>query len=136
MAGDEYASVSGGALRLKGSRVTKHKKKKRKDATNELEKAASNNDQSDEPLKSSKKKRAKDDDDEREASDDNAPHMSHKTEAQKRFEEAKKKKLMEMAESAEARPDLLKTHKERVEELNTYLSKLSEHHDMPKIGPG
>lgn len=39
-----------------------------------------------------------------------------------------------MAESS--RPELLKTHKERVEELNTYLSKLSEHHDMPKIGPG
>ena len=31
---------------------------------------------------------------------------------------------------------LLKTHKERVEELNNYLSRLSEHHDMPKIGPG
>ena len=24
----------------------------------------------------------------------------------------------------------VKTHKERVEELNTYLSRLSEHHDM------
>lgn len=30
----------------------------------------------------------------------------------------------------------VKTHKERVEELNKYLSGLSEHHDMPKIGPG
>jgi protein FAM32A len=29
-----------------------------------------------------------------------------------------------------------KTHKQRVEELNNYLSTLSEHHDMPKIGPG
>lgn len=29
-----------------------------------------------------------------------------------------------------------KTHKERVEELNKYLSTLSEHHDMPRIGPG
>lgn len=44
--------------------------------------------------------------------------------------------LLEMSESAGARPELLKTHKQRVEELNTYLSKLSEHHDMPKIGPG
>lgn len=44
--------------------------------------------------------------------------------------------LLAMSESAAARPELLKTHKERVEELNTYLSKLSEHHDMPKIGPG
>ncbi|KAJ9632200.1 hypothetical protein H2203_000603 [Taxawa tesnikishii (nom. ined.)] len=30
----------------------------------------------------------------------------------------------------------VKTHKERVEELNKYLSTLSEHHDMPRIGPG
>jgi len=29
-----------------------------------------------------------------------------------------------------------KTHKQRVEELNKYLSTLSEHHDMPRIGPG
>lgn len=43
---------------------------------------------------------------------------------------------MEMAKQSGSRPELLKTHKERVEELNTYLSKLSEHHDMPKIGPG
>lgn len=44
--------------------------------------------------------------------------------------------LMKMFEDGSARPELLKTHKERVEGLNTYLSKLSEHHDMPKIGPG
>ena len=44
--------------------------------------------------------------------------------------------LLQMAEASGSRPELLKTHKERVEELNTYLSKLSEHHDMPKIGPG
>jgi protein FAM32A len=43
--------------------------------------------------------------------------------------------LLRTAEGA-SRPELFKTHKERVEELNTYLSKLSEHHDMPKIGPG
>jgi protein FAM32A len=30
----------------------------------------------------------------------------------------------------------VKTHKQRVEELNRYLSTLSEHHDMPRIGPG
>lgn len=44
--------------------------------------------------------------------------------------------LLKMFEDGTARPELLKTHKERVEGLNTYLSKLSEHHDMPKIGPG
>jgi len=28
------------------------------------------------------------------------------------------------------------THKERVEKFNTDLSKLSEHYDIPKVGPG
>lgn len=46
------------------------------------------------------------------------------------------KQLKEMMESGRVRPELLKTHKQRVEELNAHLSRLSEHHDMPKIGPG
>jgi len=29
-----------------------------------------------------------------------------------------------------------KTHKEKVEEFNKYLGTLSEHHDIPKVGPG
>ena len=56
----------------------------------------------------------------------------YKTEAQKRQEEMKRKRLEEKFE----REGGVKTHKERLEELNRYLSGLSEHHDMPKIGPG
>jgi protein FAM32A len=41
-----------------------------------------------------------------------------------------------MLEDPALASEIRKTHKERVESLNTYLSKLSEHHDMPKIGPG
>jgi protein FAM32A len=29
-----------------------------------------------------------------------------------------------------------KSHKEKVAEFNEYLGKLSEHHDIPKVGPG
>ncbi|KAF2262866.1 hypothetical protein CC78DRAFT_417763, partial [Lojkania enalia] len=54
-----------------------------------------------------------------------------KTEAELRYEEARRKRLDERL-----RREGVKTHKERVEELNRYLSELSEHHDMPKIGPG
>jgi protein FAM32A len=48
-----------------------------------------------------------------------------KTEAELRFEEKKRKRLEEklMREGD-------KTHKEKVEDLNRYLSRLSEHHDM------
>ncbi|KAI7361608.1 hypothetical protein KC354_g7952 [Hortaea werneckii] len=54
-----------------------------------------------------------------------------KTEAQKKQEELRRKRLEERL-----RKEGIKTHKERVEELNKYLSGLSEHHDMPRIGPG
>jgi protein FAM32A len=54
-----------------------------------------------------------------------------KTEAEKRHDEMRRKRLEERMKR-----DGVKTHKEKVEELNKYLSGLSEHHDMPKIGPG
>lgn len=30
----------------------------------------------------------------------------------------------------------LKSHRERVAEFNAHLASLSEHHDIPKVGPG
>lgn len=33
-------------------------------------------------------------------------------------------------------PSLTKSHKEKVEDFNRYLSKLSDHYDVPKVGPG
>lgn len=149
MPSDDYAPVGGGALRIKGAKVKKHKKKSKK---TDLEKNLSTGD---EPSSSSKRpkkeedvpeggdddeddntKRTKKQEEEEEKEEEEPQPERRKTEAEKRFEEARRKKLLELSESANSRPELLKTHKERVEELNTYLSKLSEHHDMPKIGPG
>ena len=48
-----------------------------------------------------------------------------KTAAELRYEESRKRRLEERLRREGAR-----THKERVEELNKYLSGLSEHHDM------
>ncbi|KAL0951535.1 hypothetical protein HGRIS_008219 [Hohenbuehelia grisea] len=54
-----------------------------------------------------------------------------KTEAEKRFEEVQKRRLAErVAKLAH------KTHKDRVNEFNSHLETLSEHHDIPKVGPG
>jgi len=36
----------------------------------------------------------------------------------------------------QARREARKTHKEKVDTFNKYLDSLSEHHDMPRIGPG
>ncbi|KAG7099594.1 hypothetical protein E1B28_001424 [Marasmius oreades] len=56
---------------------------------------------------------------------------SKKTDAEKRFEEVQKRRLQQrVAKMAH------KTHKDRVAELNAHLESLSEHHDIPKVGPG
>ncbi|SCV70786.1 BQ2448_3548 [Microbotryum intermedium] len=56
----------------------------------------------------------------------NAPG-STKTEAQKRFEQVQKKRLLEKAAKAAT-----KTHKERVAEFNEKLENMSEHYDIPR----
>ncbi|KAI8657688.1 hypothetical protein NCS57_01147500 [Fusarium keratoplasticum] len=129
MASDDYTAVGGGgALKLKGSKV--HKKKKKRDKKTDLEKNLDTGKR--EGPDPDKKKEV---DDEPRDEEDDRPEVQ-KTEAEKRHDEIKKKRLLQLAESSGSRPELLKTHKERVEELNTYLSRLSEHHDMPRIGPG
>ncbi|KPM44037.1 hypothetical protein AK830_g2513 [Neonectria ditissima] len=129
MASDEYTTGGGGALKLKGAKVQKRKKKRDKSA---LEKNLGSEVANKTSTAEESKKDDKADDDD---NDDGRPAVQ-KTEAEKRHEEIKRKRLLQMAESSSSRPELLKTHKERVEELNTYLSRLSEHHDMPRIGPG
>ncbi|KAG2218566.1 hypothetical protein INT45_014155, partial [Circinella minor] len=54
-----------------------------------------------------------------------------KTEAEKKFEEAQRKRQMDRVSKAAD-----KSHKERVAEFNNKLEQLSEHHDIPKVGPG
>ncbi|SPN98991.1 uncharacterized protein DNG_02030 [Cephalotrichum gorgonifer] len=133
---DDYSSAGGGALRLKGAKVTK--KKKKKDKGSSLEKALSGGDttvaktdqDAAEGMSDGEIARKRRDEEEK------ARPLPKKTEAERVIEQLKRKRFLEMAENPESRPELLKTHKDRVEELNSFLSKLSEHNDMPKIGPG
>ncbi|KAI9746876.1 MAG: proline dehydrogenase, partial [Chaenotheca gracillima] len=60
--------------------------------------------------------------DEREA--EGQEKLPEKTESEKRYEEQKRRRLQDRLKR-----EGLKTHKEKVEELNKYLSNLSEHHD-------
>ncbi|KAK6363832.1 hypothetical protein TWF730_001239 [Orbilia blumenaviensis] len=128
MAKDDYAT-SGGPLRLKGSAgVVKHKSKKKTKSSK---------------LSKSEEIARKDPKDSLEADEPDGPsaptnkaeketyQRKPKTEAERKFEEARKKKLDQLLLK-----DAAKSHKERVEEFNKYLSNLSEHHDMPRIGPG
>jgi protein FAM32A len=125
-------TTAGGGLKLKGAGVDKKKKKKRpmlsenskpSNTATEVEKRAPKPEATESPGRS--------------ISPDTAEQVikesggRKKTEAEKRHEEYRRKRLEE-----KLKREGVKTHKEKVEELNKYLSGLSEHHDMPKIGPG
>ncbi|KAM9976474.1 hypothetical protein ACTFIR_010315 [Dictyostelium discoideum] len=56
----------------------------------------------------------------------------------KTLTDAEKKHKEKLNRKEQKRIDKLvnKSHKEKIEEYNKYLSSLSEHHDVPKVGPG
>ncbi|KAH6641504.1 hypothetical protein F5144DRAFT_563837 [Chaetomium tenue] len=160
MPADEYAPAARGPLRLKGAAgVTKKKKKKSaKSSTTDLAKNLATGDgaagdggsgssgalilREEESVGGREKERGDGEegrggeDGEERRSGEEGEEEENKTETERRFAEAKRKRLKELTESGRIRPELLKTHKQRVEELNAHLARLSEHHDMPKIGPG
>jgi protein FAM32A len=136
MPSSDYTTAIGGGLKLKGGGVDKKKKKKRP-------KLAEDGAESSKPTSTNAAKRPNDGAKSpshtpgRSLSPDTAEqHIKEtggrkKTEAEKRHDEMRRKRLEERLKR-----EGVKTHKEKVEELNKYLSGLSEHHDMPKIGPG
>ena len=125
-------TTAGGGLKLKGAGVDKKRKKKRPKST---ETGESSNTASD------IEKRISNPEDVKSLERSLSPATAEqsikesggrkKTEAEKKHEEYRRKRLEE-----KLKREGVKTHKEKVEELNKYLSGLSEHHDMPKIGPG
>ncbi|PTU23111.1 hypothetical protein P175DRAFT_0433135 [Aspergillus ochraceoroseus IBT 24754] len=160
---DAYSTGGGGKLKLKGSKVSDGRvKKKKKKSKKAISGAGSDTgtpveresdavpDEREEGVPGTEVG----DGVEREDRGEGAG-LSGKTEAERRHEEMRRKRLQERLKR-----DGAKTHKERVEELNKYLSRLSEHHDMygflyyfilisclkgtvsltccyrPKIGPG
>ncbi|KAI0407358.1 hypothetical protein F4802DRAFT_553387 [Xylaria palmicola] len=149
MPADDYVSAgTGGALKLKGAKVQKAKKKKKSSRDKDKDKGksanlerslsaapgADDNKREDVAAKAASSERNVDVEVDPKAEPEPVPE--YKTEAERRHEEAMKKKMQRMLEDPALASEIRKTHKERVEGLNTYLSKLSEHHDMPKIGPG
>ncbi|KAJ3305318.1 hypothetical protein HDV03_001611 [Kappamyces sp. JEL0829] len=78
-----------------------------------------------------KKKKSKKEPDTGEMAAARASARQAKTEAELQHEKIQQERL-------EKRIALLaeKSHKEKVNEFNKYLSKLSEHHDIPRVGPG
>ncbi|KAI0308158.1 hypothetical protein B0F90DRAFT_1680617 [Multifurca ochricompacta] len=119
----EYDFRPGGSLKLKGvveGGVVKKKKKPKGDRT------PKDTIQDDEPAKPSPS-----------GSNRSSPAIAgsssddRKTAAEKRFQGIQRKRLADKVKKLAG-----KTHKDRVHEFNTKLETLSEHHDIPKVGPG
>ncbi|KAG0661534.1 hypothetical protein C6P46_003946 [Rhodotorula mucilaginosa] len=124
MPSSDYQHRPGGSLKLKGGGAeTKKKKKKSKSSTSqklreEETAAAASGSGSDREVASS-------------ASASGSTANPYKTEAERRFEEVQRKRLLDKAAK-----QALKSHKERVAEFNEKLENMSEHYDIPKVGPG
>ncbi|KLO20644.1 DUF1754-domain-containing protein [Schizopora paradoxa] len=130
----DYDFRPGGSLKLKSGThdggVTKKKKKRKHDnIKEEVEKKRK--------LNEAHSKAAEDDDKQGESSTSNArksppePSSSRITEAERKFREAKSKRM-----NAKVASQAKKSHKELVADFNEKLEALSEHHDIPKVGPG
>jgi len=148
MPSSDYTGVTSGALKLKGGAGIdkKRKKKKPKPASTPDITSANPIDPDKEQEKGWEKEREKEKGklkgnaaniqaalaDEDELNQDESKELEkvlvgkrQKTEAEQRHEERRRRRLDERLKR-----EGIKTHKERVEELNRYLSNLSEHHDM------
>ncbi|KAI9512528.1 DUF1754-domain-containing protein [Russula earlei] len=118
----EYELSLGGPLRLKRTAEGGEEKKKKKRKADKVPKGVVQDEGPDKPSPS--------------GSNRDSPAIAgtsddKKTAAEKRFQEVQLKRLADKVKKL-AR----KTHKDRVHELNTKLEALSEHHDIPKVGPG
>lgn len=58
-------------------------------------------------------------------------HTDRRTAAERKYDDTQAKRAAEKTKKM-----ALKSHRERVAEFNAHLASLSEHHDIPKVGPG
>ncbi|KAI5269996.1 hypothetical protein E4T47_06573 [Aureobasidium subglaciale] len=131
MPSSEYTSAGGG-LKLKGAKNAGIEKKRKKKSSKSAAVAGAASSKDTTPARDPVNPEDTTDLEQRAKNkDESLIPDDGKTEYERRHEETRRKRLEEklMREG-------VKTHKERVEELNKYLSTLSEHHDMPRIGPG
>lgn len=155
MPSDDYSAAVSGGLKLKGvnpsSKVSKHRKKKPKPAQSETAEEAKNS-ASAEGVKPDGEdsetitRKSRDGSMDKIEEPTSPPARAGKTEAELRHEERRRKRvgfphyhlapdtlstmLTVLQLDERLKREGTKTHKERVEELNRYLSNLSEHHDM------
>lgn len=133
-----FSNVVGGKLKLKGTALDvraggmKKKKKRQREAQEQLlmlkgqeetaEQESNNSDKGEADPVSNKGD---------EGGERHQAAEDHRTPAEKRYHEQKAK-----LEARRLAKVATKSHRQRVEEFNQYLANLSEHYDIPKVGPG
>ena len=137
MPSEEYASVSSGALKLKGvdssSKVHKNRKKKPKLASleptstkaEEPETAHKKGQSQEKGVEELRQRELASNQNGEDPTSDMERKNAEKTEAELHYQDMRRRRLADRLKK-----EGTKTHKERVEDLNRYLNKLSEHHDM------
>ncbi|TPX71459.1 hypothetical protein SpCBS45565_g01181 [Spizellomyces sp. 'palustris'] len=114
---------AGGSLKLKGTSGGIKKKKKSKKDTKKLANAV---------IASGHDGTKNDVVDEAQTIKEKELHVYRKkTEAELKFEEIQRKRQTDRISKIASQ-----SHKERVADFNKYLENLSEHYDIPKVGPG
>ncbi|BGP47181.1 hypothetical protein JCM10450v2_003033 [Rhodotorula kratochvilovae] len=126
MPASDYQHKPGGSLKLKGSGGAVDPTKKKKKKSSSSKKARDEEAPVDSPASGSGSAKERS-----ESPAVGGSGGSGKTEAQRKFEEVQRKRLLDKAAK-----QALKSHKDRVADFNEYLERLSEHHDIPKVGPG
>ncbi|PWZ01200.1 DUF1754-domain-containing protein [Testicularia cyperi] len=143
-----YAYRPGGSLKFKGGEDIKHKKKKKKSKSSlpsDLKHAgpsssssssfSKHKDTSDsiDDVNTDKINEAELDALERQVESKIASASSTRnmTDAERKFDEVRRKRMHE-----KIRKEAKTTHKDKVDAFNRYLESLTEHHDIPKVGPG
>lgn len=113
---DPYGNVVGGKLAFKRGKPQKSKK------VSNLKAEESHKDQDTKKLEVVEKK-----------TENSSKKRSNdvKTKAEIEFE-----RVREEREADELKKRLKRSHRERIDEFNERLSSMSEHYDIPKIGPG
>ncbi|KAI8921299.1 hypothetical protein DFJ77DRAFT_449290 [Powellomyces hirtus] len=128
---------AGGSLKLKGSdaggiKKKKKKSKSQKDALHSAVLKSASETQSPTTITSDTTISITRDDEQQEQKSSPQPRQRRtKTPAELKFEEIQRKRQQDRISKTAA-----SSHKERVAEFNKYLENLSEHYDIPKVGPG
>ncbi|CAO2040883.1 unnamed protein product [Urochloa humidicola] len=136
----EYQNVVGGRLKLKGKALDVKeggvkKKKKKKQQQHREESSQIGHDELHEggssELPTDPNNELTEADKMGEEEGNPHPDYDHLTPAERRYMEQKQKiDMQKLAKVAN------KSHRDRIQDFNQYLANLSEHYDIPKVGPG